>query len=149
MSSSSSSKSAFIILQFLTGLISLGITFGFSIFAIVVGTYEQCDKIMSDYLIAAGSIGLVIASFETLHSLADPEREGRLPVVNMLMAASLGVAIWGMTLTWPFQKEACNDLLYYTAFVSANMWWWILSLLIVVFLPIMTIMLSTEDSLDI
>lgn len=134
-----------VLIAWLTGLIVLGVTFGFSIMCIFVGHYERCDVEMSDFLITIGSIGIAGSAFDMIHKMANPERESKPPIVQLLQLAALGVCIWGMTQTWVFQKNPCSDLLYYTAFVASNAWWWIISLGVVIGVPIIVALSYVDD----
>lgn len=132
--------------MWLTGIIIIALIFGFSILSIIVGNYERCDEEMADFLITSGAIGIVTSTLDLLHKATNPERENKPQIVYFLQLVQLAVCIWGMTQTWVFQKNPCSDLLYYTAFVAANIWWWIMAILFVICFPIMCIYIHDNDT---
>lgn len=115
-----------VIISVLTGLIMLGVSFSVSILFIVVGAIEDCDKKESEFLLVYGSIMACAIAVKILGNAQKSESdETDPPLYNLLGLVALCVACWGMSLVWPYHEERCSDLLYYTAFVAANMWWWI------------------------
>jgi len=144
MSNNTGSDLAKIILAFLAGIIMIAIQFGFSVACIVIGSIYRCDDDMDNFLIVCGALGIVINILKILHKLANPDDDGNGNMANLLCVVQICSCFWGMSLVWPFHKDACNDVLYGFAFTAANAWWIILGAILVCY-TIAIFMISTAE----
>lgn len=120
-----------LILAILGGIIVMALQIGFSVACITIGVIYDCDKDESTFLIVCGALGIGIITFRSLHKLINSEDDGNGFMANLLSIVQVCVCIWGMTLVWPFHLNPCNDVLYGFAFAAANIWWIVLSIMLI------------------
>jgi hypothetical protein len=119
--------------KFLTGaaliVVVLGLCFSslaLAITDIVIGaTWQSCylnDDNADIYLIVNGSLLLAgVFLFTNSKKNTEAEVDGAKGFISLVMAASLGVLIWGMTIVWDTEKGDCDtgqyNYLYYRTVV--------------------------------
>lgn len=138
------SSIALAIINFFKNIIIIAIVCGFSIACIVIGVLYKCNDDLSLFLIISGAHGLAFSTFKMLNRHAYPNDSGNGFVANIILFSSFAVALWGMFLVWPYQHNPCSKLVYGFAFASANLWW--IMLIIAILLSILLISVADYDN---